>query len=167
MALSKMVAMKSLGRALLAILASSLALSGCKGPSEWCPGREPLDDAADYRWLISEQRYFEPLNAWTRHERLEVFLLKVYREGGLNALQSRYGFDCRPRIVTPPCDTCFICRRTIAKTKATGEPEAFYCQIGQMTIHGDFGPGWTTTAMTYWDRLPVGTHVPPSPLVTR
>jgi hypothetical protein len=81
--------------------------------------------------------------------------LKVYREGGLNALRSRYGLDCSPRIITPPCDTCFTCRRTIAKTKALGEPEHMHCQIGEMSIQADIGPSWSVNALSYWKRPPV------------
>ena len=138
---------------LLLALAPTAALCGCFGV-EWCPGRERLDDAANYRWLISEERYFEPLNSWVRHERLEVFLLETYREGGLGGLKSRYGLDCTPRVMAPPCDTCFTCRRTIPKTHAVGEPEYMHCQIGEMSVQADIGPGWTVTAMTFWKRPP-------------
>jgi hypothetical protein len=146
-------------RPLLAVLA--LALTGCKS-GEWCPGREALDDAVNYRWLISQQRYLEPLNEWVRHEPLEVFLLKAYREGGLDAVRSRYGFVCHPRAVTPPCNSCFSCRRTIAKTAAPGEAQAFHCQVGEMSIEADFGPAWTASVMTYWKRPPAGTPIPPT-----
>jgi hypothetical protein len=143
------------------VLILTIALSGCKS-GEWCPGREPLDDAASYRWLISEQRYVEPLNAWVRNDPLEAFLVKAYREGGLDGLRSRYGFVCTPRIVTPPCDSCFTCHRTIEKTAALGEAQAFHCQVGEMSIQADFGPAWTASVMTYWKRPPAGVPIPPS-----
>ena len=127
-------------------------LGGCFG-AVWCPDREPLDMAATYRWLIAEQRYFEPLNAWVKNEQLETFLLKAYREGGLDALRSRYGFDCSPRAASPPCGTCFTCHRTIDKSVAEGAPESNRsCRIGEMSIQADIGPDWTVTAMTYWKR---------------
>jgi hypothetical protein len=151
----------SMLRLVPAALALAIALAGCKS-GEWCPGREPLDDAASYRGLISEQRYLEQLNAWVRNEPLETFLLKAYRDGGLDALRSRHGFVCNPRTVTPPCDSCFTCRRTIAKTAALGEAQAFHCQVGEMSIEADFGPGWTASVMTYWKRPPAGTPIPPS-----
>lgn len=161
-----MAAMKQLARTFLTSLALGLILSGCKGPaSPFCPGRGPLDDAADYKWQPYGERYFEPLNAWTRHEGLETLLLKTYREGGLDALRSRYGFDCKPRDITPPCDSCFVCRLTIRKTKAPQELEVRACKIGEMIIQADIGPQWTMSVMTYWDRLPVGTPVPEPPLI--
>jgi hypothetical protein len=74
---------------LLLALAPMTGLCGCFG-AEWCPGRERLDDAANYRWLLNEQRYLEPLTAWVGNERLEAFLLETYREGGMEVLKSRY-----------------------------------------------------------------------------
>ncbi|MBN9090283.1 MAG: hypothetical protein J0J01_25510 [Reyranella sp.] len=159
--------MKLFARTFLTVLVSSLILSGCKGPAApWCPGREPLDDAADYQWQLNGRRYFEPLNTWTQHEALEKILSKAYREGGLEALRSRYGFDCKARDVAPRCDDCFVCRRTIPKTVAPAELEAHACQVGEMTIQADIGPQWSMTVMTYWDRLPVGTPVPYPPSFT-
>lgn len=149
-----------------ATLLLSLGLVGCKGLGDWCPGREALDDAANYRWLINGQHYAEPLNAWTRHEALEALLLKTYREGGLQALRSRYGFDCKARDITPPCDSCFVCRRTIAKTIDPAELDTHACQVGDMTIQADIGPDWNMAVMTYWDRLPVGAEAPDLPLGT-
>jgi hypothetical protein len=143
------------------MLVLGLALTGCKSGGEWCPGREPLDDAANYRWLIAEQRYFEPLNAWVKNERLEAFLLKAYREGGLTALRSRFHLECSPRIITPACDDCFTCHRTIAKTVTFGESQAFHCQVGEMSIEVLIGPAWAVTAMTYWRRPPANTRIPP------
>jgi len=151
----------------MAMLALVLALAGCKDGLH-CPGREPLDLAANYRWLISEQRYVEPLNAWTRNEPLEVFLLKAYREGGLDALQTRYRLACTARTVTPPCESCFTCRRTIAKSVDDGDiGPNFHCQIGEMLIEADVGPGWTISAKTYWRRPPVGSYIPYGPTVER
>lgn len=162
-----MASMKPLARTLLTGLALGLILSGCKGPaSPYCPGREPLDDAADYQWQLNGRRYFEPLNAWTRHQALETLLLKTYREGGLDALRSRYGLDCKSRDITPPCNDCFVCRRTIPKTVAPAELEAHACQVGEMTVQVDIGPQWTMAVMTYWDRLPVGAPVPYPPSFT-
>jgi hypothetical protein len=63
---------KSLVTASLAILVVGTVLGGCKGPAVSACPRDPLDDAADYRWLISQAHYFEPLNAWVRHEPLEA-----------------------------------------------------------------------------------------------
>jgi hypothetical protein len=74
---------------LLLALAPMTGLCGCFG-AEWCPGREGLDDAANYRWPLNEQRYLEPLTAWVGNERLEAFLLETYRAGGMEALKSRY-----------------------------------------------------------------------------
>jgi hypothetical protein len=54
---------KSLVTASLAILVVGTVLGGCKGPAVSACPRDPLDDAADYRWLISQAHYFEPLNA--------------------------------------------------------------------------------------------------------
>jgi hypothetical protein len=138
---------------LLLALAPMTGLCGCFG-AEWCPGRERLDDAANYRWLLNEQRYLEPLTAWVGNERLEAFLLESYREGGMEALKSRYGLECTPRVLTPPCDTCFTCRRTMPKTHAEQEPEYMHCQIGEMFVEADIGPGWTVTAMAFWKRPP-------------
>jgi hypothetical protein len=124
-------------KTLVGLLALSLSIGGCYG-AVWCPGREPLDVAATYRWLIAEQRYFEPLDAWVKNEQLEAFLLKAYREGGLEALTSRYGFDCAPRVVSPPCTTCFSCRRTISKSVAESAPESSQsCRTGEMSIQAD------------------------------
>lgn len=149
------------------MLALGPALGGCKDGVH-CPGREPLDLAASYRWLISEQRYVEPLNTWARNEPLEAFLLKAYREGGLDALQSRYGFACSQKTVVPLCDSCFTCHRTIDKSTDDGETTpAFHCQLGEMLIQADVGPGWRIRAMTYWKRPPVGTRIPFAPLFDR
>ena len=139
-------------------LLPTVALSGCY--YEWCGehSRDPLDDATNYRWLINGKRYFEPINAWVRHEELEALLLKAYREGGLQSLTSRYGLECTPRLLTPPCDTCFTCRRTIPKTRAEQEPRFGQCQVGEMSFQADVGPGWTMTAMTFWKRPPVETR---------
>jgi len=155
--------MPHLTRTFLAVLALSALLGGCKGLGVGCPGLEPLDDAANYRWLINGGHYFEPLNAWTRHEALEALLSKTYREGGLEALRSRYGFDCKPRDIAPACASCFVCRRTIPKTKDPAELDAHACQVGEMTIQADIGPDWAMAVMTYWDRLPVGASAPDLP----
>src|SRR5437868_2762171 len=96
----------------------SLLLAGCYGIP--CP-IDPLDKEASYRWLINGRRYFDPLNTWVRNESLEKTLLKAYREGGLDALKSRYGLDCTSRVTSPPCGDCYTCQRTIAKRPADEE----------------------------------------------
>jgi hypothetical protein len=40
------------------------------------------------------------------------------------------------------------------KTHAEQEPEYMHCQIGEMFVEADIGPGWTVTAMAFWKRPP-------------
>jgi hypothetical protein len=140
----------------LAALILPLIVAACyPAPS---PPPTPIQEAAKYDWLIAEQRYSEPVDAWVRNKPLERFLQKAFSSGGLEALKSQYGFDCAPRAVVPPCSNCQVCRATLSM-RLGDQPITIGAAhgMGPMLIHLDIGPGSDSfSAMTYWERLPSG-----------
>jgi hypothetical protein len=141
------------------LLACILGPSACTIPLPECLTLSPFEEAASYDWMLNDKRYSEPLNAWVRNERLERFLLRGYRSGGLAALKSQFGFDCEPRPVIPACRDCYVCRASLPKQVAQQEeiPSGHLCtKSGEMLIQIDIGPGREAFAvMTYWQRPPL------------
>jgi hypothetical protein len=120
------------------------------------PPLSPIEEAAQYDWLIADQRYSEPLNAWVRNTSLERFLRRTYASGGLSGLKSQYAFECVPPAIVPPCTNCQVCRATLPMRLAEQERNmgAHYA-AAPMLIQIEIGPGSDSfSAMTYWERLP-------------
>jgi hypothetical protein len=86
----------------LTLLLMACGLASCI-PMPVCQPVCPLEAAAGYGWLPSDNRYAEPLNAWVKNERLEGFLLQVFQQGGMQALKSDFDFECEQREVVPAC----------------------------------------------------------------
>lgn len=128
-------------------------------PLPTCLSLSPFEEAASYDWMLNDRHYSEPLNAWVKNERLERFLLKSYRSGGIEALKSQFGFDCEPRPVVPACADCYVCHRSLPKQVAQQEeiPTGHLCsKSGEMLMRVDIGPGRDAFgAMTYWKRPPL------------
>ena len=116
----------------------------------------PIEEAAHYDWLIAEQHYSEPTNAWVKNKPLERFLQRVYAAGGLEALKSQYGFKCTPLAIEPPCTNCQVCRTILQMPVAEQEQNmGVHYQRAPMILQLDIGPGSESFgAMTYWIRLP-------------
>ena len=142
----------------MAAIALSLPLVGCI-PLPACLSLSPLQQAAGYDWKLNERRYSEPLNTWVGNERLERFLLKAFRAGGIEALKSQYGFDCARRLVEPACDDCVVCRGSLSKQVAQQEDarRINLCRkSGEMLMQVDIGPGLRSfSVMTHWKRPPL------------
>jgi hypothetical protein len=128
-------------------------------PMPICPPVGPLEAAAGYDWLPASRQYSEPLNAWVKNERLEKFLLKTFRAGGVDALKSQFGVACEPRPLTPACGDCYVCRGKLSKQvmPQEDEPLEYRCRrSGEMLVQMDIGPGSNTfSVMTYWERTPL------------
>lgn len=145
----------SVVRNLAAILSTGIAASALAACDVQCPPMNAFEEAASYRWLINGERYLDPINSWVRNQPLEAFILKVYRMEGLNGLRSRYSFQCTARKITPPCADCHTCTLVLPKRPATAEWPNTCRPVGEMTIKADIGPGWTVSALTYWERRPI------------
>ena len=140
-------------RKTLAALILPLIATACyPAPS---PPPTPLQEAAKYDWLIAEQRYSEPVDAWVRNKPLERFLFRTYTSGGLDALKSQYGFDCAPRTIVPPCSNCQACRATLSMRLGDQQMTIGAAHgMGPMLVQLDIGPGSDSfRVMTYWERL--------------
>jgi hypothetical protein len=137
----------------LAVLALPFGLTTCIYIPYACPP-SAFEEAASYDWMLNDHRYSEPLNTWVRNERLESFLRKAYRSGGIDALKSQYGFDCAPRTLTPPCGDCYACGRSLPKTVDDAEGVGLACsKAGEMLMQVNIGPGRNSFIVwTYWKR---------------
>ena len=144
--------------ATLTALALSFGLVSCI-PLPRCLSLSPLEGAASYDWMLNDRHYSEPLNTWVKNERLERFLLKTFRSGGVGALRSQFGFDCAQPVVVPACGDCFVCRASLSKQVAQEEDAATInlCrESGEMLMQVDIGPGRAAfSVMTYWKRPPL------------
>lgn len=141
---------------MLTALVLPLTTVACYIPVPAPPPLSPIEEAASYDWLIAEQHYSEPLNAWVSNKRLERFLLKVYTSGGLAALKSQYGFECALRPINPPCGNCYVCRGSLVPRLAEQEANLGARDAGHMLMQVDIGPGsGSFSAMTYWKRSPL------------
>jgi DNA polymerase III epsilon subunit-like protein len=142
----------------LSALVPLFGLTACI-PLPTCPPVSPLEAAAGYDWLPASRQYSEPLNAWVKNERLEKFLLKTFRAGGVDALKSQFGVECEPRPLTPACRDCYVCRGKLSKQVAPQEDEPFEYRCsksGEMLVQMDIGPGREAfSVMTYWKRPPL------------
>ncbi|MBS0538334.1 MAG: hypothetical protein JSR47_06240 [Proteobacteria bacterium] len=140
--------------ALLAAVSLPLVTTACyPAPG---PPPSPIQEAAQYDWLIGEQRYSKPVNAWVRNKRLERFLLQTYETGGLDALKAQYGFDCSLRAIVPPCGDCLVCHASLPMNLG-GQPMIIGASHGMasMKMLLEIGPDPEDfRAMTYWERLP-------------
>jgi hypothetical protein len=144
------------GLIVLTALVVPLITTACYIPVPAPPPLSPIEEAVSYDWLIADQHYSEPLNAWVRNNRLERFLLKVYTSGGLAALKSQHGFECTLRPITPPCSNCYVCRGSVVPRFAEQETNLGARDAGHMLIQVDIGPGsGNFSAMTYWERPPL------------
>jgi hypothetical protein len=147
----------------LALLLMGCGLASCI-PMEMCTRVGPLEAASAYAWLQSSKEYSEPLNTWVKNERLEKFLLKAYQQGGIEALETQFGFECKPRNVIPACNDCHTCRAIIVNKRVAPQedaPNEYLCtKSGEMLLQVEAGPGPSTlNAMTYWRRSAIKSDV--------
>ena len=145
-------------RAALTALVLSCGPVSCI-PLPTCLAVSPLEAAAGYDWMLNDRRYSEPLNAWAKNERLERFLLKTFRSGGMDALKSQFGFECERRLIVPACGDCYVCRGSLSKQVVQQEDSGSIdlCRTsGEMLMQVDVGPGHGAfSIMTYWKRPPL------------
>jgi hypothetical protein len=118
--------------------------------------RQPAGSSRRLRLAAGEPAVLGTAQRPGKNERLEKFLLKTFRTGGIDALKSQFGVECEPRPFTPACNDCYVCRGKLSKQVAPQEDEPFEYRCsksGEMLVEMDIGPRPESfSVMTYWKR---------------